>query len=225
MNKQHAQASPRRWFFSLSWALACTLACVGCAHQPVVHDDPTGASTEYLLAQRLQAESLQSWRARGRIAVRRHGSGWRGQFDWKQTGRRFHIRLSSLLGGTLMVVNGEFGGAVTAIGASGQRSEADTPEQLISGLLGMDVPVSRLRYWMAGAPAFGARPGDAHVDRGRLMSFSQDDWRVRYTGWNVVHELPEKIGLSRLRGSNGAGADATVSISISSWSDVVREPR
>lgn len=222
MNQQYPPQPPRRRLFAAG-ALACALALAGCAHQPPVAQDPTEASIEYLLAQRAQAGNLRSWRARGRIAVRRSGSGWRGQFDWKQNGPRFDIRLSSLLGGTLMVINGEFGGVAAATAASGRRTEAATPEELISSLLYADVPVGNLRYWMAGAPAYGARPGEAQMDDGRTLSFSQDGWRVRYTGWNVLHNLPEKIGLSRLQDGNGAGADTTLSISIASWSGVVRD--
>jgi len=225
MNQPHSQTPQRRLFSpgALACALASVLACAGCARQLPVVEDSTEASIEYLLAQRVQADNLRSWRARGRIAVRRSGSGWRGQFDWQQNGRHFDIRLSSLLGGTLMVINGEFGGVAAATGASGRRTEAATPEELISSLLYTDVPVGNLRYWMAGAPAYGARPGEAHVDSGRTLSFSQDGWRVRYTGWNVLHDLPEKIGLSRLQDGNGAAADTTISISIASWSGVVRD--
>jgi len=227
MNR-HPPQTPRRRPFApraSACALACALALAGCAHQPPVAQDPTEASLEYLLAQRAKANNLRSWHARGRIAVRRSGSGWRGQFDWKQNGPRFDIRLSSLLGGTLMVINGEFGGAAAATGASGWRTEAATPEELIRNLLYTDVPVGNLRYWIAGVPAYGTRPAEAAMDAGQPLSFSQDGWRVRYTGWNVLHNLPEKVGLSRLQDGNGAGADTTVSISIASWSGVVRDRR
>lgn len=224
MKQRHPKTLRRRLFApcALACALAGALAFGGCAHQPPVAQDPTEASLEYLLAQRAQTNNLRSWRARGRIAVRRSGSGWRGHFDWKQNGPRFDIRLSSLLGGTLMVIDGEFGGTAAATGASGRRTEAATPEELISSLLYTDVPVGNLRYWMAGVPAYGARPGEATMDAGHTLSFSQDGWRVRYTGWDVLHNLPEKIGLSRLQDGNGASADTTVSISIASWSGVVR---
>ena len=194
--------------------LGATLAGAGCAskQQPDAAAVPAG----FIEAQRERVESLRSWRVRGDIALRGHRRGWRGRFYWEQAGRRFKIRLSSVLGGTLMMVSGEFGGEVHAIIASGERRRAATPEQLVREMLGVEVPVTSLRFWIAGAPARGARAYDALAHEGRLRSFGQSGWRVRYAAWHSPHQLPERLLLS----SERDGDDTSIAVSIQSWEDV-----
>ena len=197
--------------------LGAALSCVACAPQRQPEAAIAAASTEFLAAQRGRVDSLRSWKARGDIVMRgaRAVRGWRGRFYWEQAGRRFKMRISSLLGGTLMMVSGEFGGEVNAIAASGERRRADTPEQLVREMLGVEVPVTNLRYWIAGAPAYGARAYDAFAHEGRLRSFGQSGWRVRYAAWHSPHQLPERLVLSSERDD-----DASIAISIRSWEDV-----
>ena len=126
------------------------------------------------------------------------------------------MRLSSMIGGTLMMISGEFGGEVNAIAANGDRRRADTPEQLVREMLGVRVPVTNLRFWIAGAPAYGARARDARAHGDRLRSFAQSGWRVRYAAWHSSHQLPERIVLSNERADDGA----SIAISIRSWEDV-----
>ena len=196
--------------------LGAALAGVGCAPRQPPDATAVAASAGLLAAQRARVESLRSWRVRGDIALRGYRRGWRGRFYWEQAGRRFKMRLSSMLGGTLMMISGEFGGEVNAIAASGERRRADTPEQLVREILGVKVPVTNLRFWIAGAPARGARAYDARAREGRLRSFGQSGWRVRYAAWHSPHQLPERIVLSSERGDD----DTSIAISIRSWEDV-----
>ena len=206
----------------LLWLPVCLLPlllCVGCA--PKAGPGPGAemavvASAELLAAQRQRAGNLRSWKARGNISVRADRRAWRGRFHWEQAGRRFKMRLSNVLGATLMMISGKFGGAVHAITANGERRRADTPEQLVRELLGVDVPVTNLRFWIAGAPAYGAPARDARARGGKLQSFDQSGWRVRYAAWHESDELPGRMVLSRAPGDT-----AVIAISIQSWEDLI----
>ena len=88
--------------------------------------------------------------------------------------------------------------------ADGEEYRAADLRQLALDVLGWDLPLDGLPYWVRGLTWPAGPPAQKEVDRdGRLEQLSQGGWRVSYLDWTPagVAGLPSKLDLQgeRLR--------------------------
>lgn len=204
-----------RFCFGLRLDLAAALVCAvffccGCAawQAPAAREAGHAASPSFVAALQLRAREIRNWDLAGEVRVRHQRRSWRIKLNWRQRGERFQLRVSNMTGATMMVINGEAGGTVRAMDARGTRYRGETPARLVGELLGAELPVVHLRSWILGAPS--PRIAHRHARRadGKLLSFEQDGWRVRY------RHRPNSTAPQRIEISSG---DTHAALIVRSW--------
>lgn len=142
-----------------------------------------------------------AWSLTGRLGVR--SGEQKGSFgiDWRQGHNAFDVTLFGPLGVTAARVYGDGEGVSMDVPGQGTVS-AETPEALIARTLGMDIPVTPMRYWVRGEPAPGPWRGDGDTIR-------QFGWQVNWLARDASG-LPTKIRLTR--------PEATLVLAIRAWS-------
>lgn len=141
-------------------------------------------------------EAPENWHARGRFAYDSDQENRSGQFDWRQQGSNYQIRLFGLLGMGSTRISGSSEGV--EVESNGESFFSDQPDQLFFELTGMHIPIEELSRRMT-----GVNPGQHDLDL---------DWQVKYDNYRDVdqHLLPSRIDLTN--------QIADIRIAISEWS-------
>ena len=158
-------------------ALVLAAGLAACATTGPAGDDDRLAAWA---AHRAWLEGVSTWRASGRVAVSSGSESFSATLRWRQARDGFRIQLSGPFGQGAVRVEGAGGGVVLRT-ADGRIARAPTPEALLAAELGVQVPVSVLRYWLLGRPAPGSTPQVLDLDwAGRIARLEQAGWQVNY---------------------------------------------
>ena len=166
-----------------------------CATQaPVV----VPADGEAWKARRQALTALETWQARGRIAVRTDSDGWSAGFDWRQAGADYRIRLRGPFGQGALELEGDGRGVWMKRAGQPPVFSAD-PEVLLEQESGWRLPVAGLDHWLRG---LADNRGDAisQLDAtGRLAALHQHGWQIDYRSYRDYGEytLPSRMELQR----------------------------
>lgn len=151
------------------------------------------------IAERLAAlESLDTWEARGRIALKSPATNGQGNFVWRQTGDRAVLRVSGPFGAGAWEVREE-PGRLTVLSARGEVAAdytgPDAAEKFLEEHLGWSLPVRTARHWLLGLAGPDSRAVETREASGLLASLSQDGWQVGYDEYrsHAGIELPRKL--------------------------------
>ena len=183
---------------------ALALATLGACQTVPRHEAAPSAAVRAALA------ALDTWRARGRVAVRSAAEGFSASFDWHEAAGRGEID-----------VRGPLGAGAARITRTAESIRIETPsaaplevaapfaalESELTRRLGFPLPIGPLRYWLLGVPD----PTLASEPAGQ--GFVQAGWTVALTGFGPVAgapgPLPSRLVLRR---------EATeVRVLVSSW--------
>ena len=190
---------------------ACLLVVAGlggCAVPPVADDSAlqaAAASHQRWLA------GVSHWRVSGRVAVKVPGDGWSATLQWQQNADEYQIQLSGPFGQGAVRIEGG-GGEVVLRTAEGRVARSGSPEQLIGQELGVEVPISALRYWLLGRPDPAYPVTGLELDgSGRLRSLEQAGWQLQYEEYAAAGEgeLPARLDIRR--------ADTRARFLVSGW--------
>ena len=145
--------------------------------------------------------SYTQWDMQMRIALRHDKLSWRGIMQWTQREDEFAMTFNDMLGRRLMLIESQSDGSVLAIDSKGRQTRASNPSVLIKSMLGTEVPVESLHYWLLGAPAPGESYFGIEFDaQGRLQFYKQSDWTISYTDYrddDCLDWSPASLTLSR----------------------------
>jgi outer membrane lipoprotein LolB len=177
--------------------LACLVATLlaGCAGRE------RAAVPELGPAARLAAlQSLATWEARGRIALKMTGTSGQGTFAWSQAGDRTVLRVTGPFGSGASEVRWEPTRLQVLSGRG--KVEADYPgpdaaRQFLEAQLGWSLPIGNARHWLLGLPGPGSPAVTTDDGAGRLATLVQDGWEVRYDDYRTEAglALPRKVVL------------------------------
>ncbi|WP_413739013.1 lipoprotein insertase outer membrane protein LolB [Sodalis sp. RH21] len=142
---------------------------------------------------------LTHYQTRGSFAYISGSQKVYARFNWQQTGPdRYRLLLTNPLGSTELDLNVQPGMAQVT-NNQGKKYISDNPQEMITKLTGMNIPLENLRKWMLGLP------GDASDftldDRGLLkqVNYDQDGhkWTVTYLGYrdDTQPALPANLEL------------------------------
>ncbi len=181
----------------------CLLVMVltGCAttpRAPSVSGDPVIATDIAWQQHAEQLGQLQAWRLSGRIGARQDQQAWNAGLEWRQTDDLYEIDLLSPFGSKLAHFSGNEQG-VFLTNSKGQTAFAETPEQLMTQLLGFSLPLAGMRYWVRGLPEPGIQHQRLELNKaGRLSQLSQSGWEVDYLQYQSVAgvDLPKRLKMS-----------------------------
>ena len=143
-------------------------------------------STKPLVVQR-GAPDDGIWSLTGRLGVSagdRHGSF---TVDWRQDKEAYQIDLLGPMGIGVAHIAGDTDKVTLRVPRHPPMTAASA-EGLLSRSLGLDIPVTPLRYWVRGKPAPGAYQQMAD-------GFSQLGWKVEYLAY--ARGLPTRIRMTR----------------------------
>ena len=177
-------------------ALAAALLLAGCSLLP--GKPVTGRPT------------ADAFELKGRIAVRFDGDGYSGTVWWRHAKARDVVELYTPIGTLYARLTRDGLGAVMEA-ADGKRYEEADAQALSLRVLGWELPLDSLPFWLFAQSAPGGE--SASVTRGpdgRPGQLDQHDWRVRYRGY--FEDFPgyaNRVDLDR--------AGLNVKLIVSTW--------
>lgn len=182
------------------WLLAATVAAfllAGCTAAPrrdgVAPVDPA--------ARRAALMAVDSWEARGRMALKAPGAGGQGSFTWQQAGDRTVLRVAGPFGSGAYEVRVE-PARLTVLSARGEVAAdytgPDAAERFLTAQLGWSLPVANARYWLLGLAGPGSVATETADARGLPAGLVQDGWAVAWQDYvpEGAVELPRKLVLT-----------------------------
>lgn len=150
----------------------------------------------------LRLAKLDHFHVLGKMGYKTAKDGGNANVDWNQMGKQYKILFAGPMGSGAVRISNVSGDVVLKT-ASGEEYLADTPELLMHQLMGWDLPVSGLRYWLAGRVAPNAsKPTLKKTDAlGRLTELHQDNWQIHYQRYETFKGLSMPTKMSLQQGS------------------------
>lgn len=131
---------------------------------------------------------------------------------WKQNADRYDIQLSStFLGlGSVSILGSP---AWIEIRENGEEPiQSPYPNEALEQLLGMPLPVQRIRYWIKGVPAPQSAATETRDERGLVSNITQDEWQIELDRYHDVNgmPLPGRIKINR--------EGTRITLAVTQWS-------
>ncbi|OOF50984.1 lipoprotein localization factor LolB [Rodentibacter genomosp. 1] len=187
---------------------ACTLD----AERPtnVQYLDKTDATWQQHLQ---KIEKIQQYRAKGQIGYISPTERFSSRFEWQyQNPQSYTLKLYSLISKSTLLIEMNAKG-MTISDNNGNRQSARNAKLLLQEMIGMDIPLEHLAYWLKGQPAANSdyKVGMNH----RLGAFSYplegSIWTADYLTYHAENSMPENI---LLKNQNTA---QTLKIRVDEW--------
>lgn len=153
-----------------------------------------------------------------RVAVRFGTDGYTGNLRWRHTQARDTVDIFTPVGTLYARLVRDAGGAVIEM-ADGKRDSDTDAGTLSRRVLGWELPLDAMPYWVFSRPSPGAEPERFDVSpEGRPALLQQGGWRVKYQTFfeDAAHVLPEKLELDR--------AGLKVKLIVSRWGQPAAAP-
>lgn len=170
----------------VAFALGLLVAVLaGCATQPSERKLPESNA------------DIDAFALSGRIAVRIEHRGYTASLRWThRSDGSDKLRLLSPVGSVLGEIEADASGATLTTGDKKVYQSAD-PQSLTREVLGWDLPLAGLRYWVTGrADPRAPVQSEDRDDRQRLKSLRQSDWRIDYLDHFGDAGLPSRLNLA-----------------------------
>jgi outer membrane lipoprotein LolB len=140
-------------------------------------------------------ESIVAFSLSGRVAVKLDERGYTASLRWRHSAARDSLRLLSPVGSVVGEIEADSSGATLTTGDKKVYQSNDV-QALTREILGWDLPLAGLRYWVTGRADPGAPVQAEERDhRQRLKSLLQNDWRIDYLGYFGDSALPARLRL------------------------------
>lgn len=186
------------------WLLVVLLATLaGCQSIP---QKPAGGT-----GQQPYLQKIPRWEAEGKIAIRKGEERESASFKWSQQQENYVIHLFGPFGQGATWLR-RTSRSVTLENAKTGVRRATTAEALMQDVMGWQVPVSNLRFWLRGLPAAKPAPTELRRDgTGLLTGLQQQGWQVDYSKYENFSGwwLPTKVVARR--------DDLLITAVIKSW--------
>jgi outer membrane lipoprotein LolB len=145
---------------------------------------------------------LESFELSGRINLRVEKEGFPGRVRWNHAPGRDELWFYSPVGAAVAHLRQDEQGALL-VNAQGKEYRAQDLRTLAADVLGWDLPLDGLPYWVRGLAWPGGPVKTRLDDQGRLSQLEQAGWQVSYLAWNGrgPDALPARLDLQgeRLR--------------------------
>lgn len=185
-------------------ALGLAVVLAGCAGLPGF--EASSATTVTVLA-----APPTEFRLEGRVSVKAGEESFSGGIAWRRDAQGEDILLNTPLGQGVAELHGDASG-MTLTDAKGQSHRAADADELVRLVLGMELPLRGLAWWVTGHPRPKA-PYQAESDsEGHLARLAQDDWRIEFSRYGPRGSaiLPGKLVARR-------GEDLEVRLVVDRW--------
>jgi outer membrane lipoprotein LolB len=157
-------------------------------------------------AHRELVASIETWKIKGKIAVKAGTKGGHATLRWDREGQRQHIELFGPLGGGRVVIDADAEGAHLQ-DTKGGDSYGESVATLIEQRLGWPLPFDQLPFWLRGLPA-GSEANMEWDDQGRITRMNDSGWQVSYPEYQSITtadgqqaQVPRQVELNVLPGT------------------------
>ena len=159
---------------------------------------------------------ISAFELNGRVNVRAERGAYPGRIRWQHAPSSDEVWLYSPIGSAVAHMRQDQHGA-WLVASDGKEYRAEDVNALSRQVLGWDLPLNGLQYWVRGMPwpALDATE-EQRDDNGRPTLLKQGTWRVAYLDWTPagVAGLPSKLDL--------AGEGLRMRLVIDEWKVDVR---
>ena len=140
--------------------------------------------------------SISAFSLNGRVAVKFDDRGYTASLRWRHGATRDSLRLLSPLGTVVGEIESD-GDGVTLTTGDKKVYRSNDAQSLTREVLGWDLPLAGLRYWVTGRVDPGA-PVQAQTrdDSDRLKSLRQNDWHIAYLEYFGDSAMPARLSLT-----------------------------
>ncbi|OOF54845.1 lipoprotein insertase outer membrane protein LolB [Rodentibacter genomosp. 2] len=158
-------------------------------------------------------EKIRQYRAKGQIGYISPSERFSSRFDWKyQNPQSYTLKLYSLISKSTLLIEMHPQG-MTISDNNGNRQSARNAKLLLQEMIGMDIPLEHLAYWLKGQPAVNS---DYKVGMNHLLgTFSYplvgSTWTADYLTYHAENSMPENILLKNQNTSQ------TLKIRVDEW--------
>jgi len=163
-----------------------------CSPLPRIDSDTL---SQYWLEHQIAVSEINSWKIKGRIAVRTEKESGTATLHWNQYISSYELRIIAPFGQGTYLLKGSPEGVIMQ-GPKKKVLTAETAEELLYEGLGWDIYLAGLKYWIRGIPEPDIDYSHLLLDEeGRLTNIEQSGFTVsvsRYTDQDGV-SLPEKL--------------------------------
>jgi len=169
-----------------SWiGLLAILSLTGCASAP---PQVVVAGLNQIAQERFELD--------GRIAMRYRDDSASATIHWQHKPENDSLTLSSPLGQTLTALTRDASGA-TLVDSEQKTHRAQNVAELTERLLGWQLPLDNLTYWVVGRAAPDITYQLQQDNEHGLTRLTQSGWVVTYSRWQQVDgvNLPSKLSL------------------------------
>jgi outer membrane lipoprotein LolB len=155
---------------------------------------------------------LLDWDMRGRISVTSEHDGWHASLFWQQKNDHYQLKIIGPLGQGTVELNGSEYRVSLRSTREPQPVVAASPERLLRRVMGWEVPVTGMRFWVRGLAVPDQRYRISVDSQGRPVRLKQSGWTILYSRYRKVQGvfLPVKITMQNDR--------LKVKLIISRWS-------
>ena len=146
----------------------------------------------------VQPELVNAFDLTGRVNVRVENKGYPGRIHWQHGPESDELWLYSPVGSGVARMRQDSSGAVL-IASDGKEYRGRDLKLLTRRILGWDLPLNGLQYWVRGLPWPALETIEQQYDaNGRPKLLKQGAWQVTYLDWTPVGAdgLPSKLDLS-----------------------------
>jgi outer membrane lipoprotein LolB len=140
---------------------------------------------------------LQSFELNGRVNVRAERAAYPGRIRWQHAPERDEVWLYSPIGTAIAHMRQDPGGATLAT-SDGKEYRAAHVTELARSVLGYDLPLDGMQYWVRGLPWPALDNMREDDPSGRPKQIQQGGWKVVYLDWEPAGAtgLPSKLDLA-----------------------------
>ena len=135
----------------------------------------------------------------GRVSVRVENKGYPpGRIRWQHAPGADEVWIYTPVGSTVARMRQDASGALV-VTSDGKEYKADDMKLLAGEVLGWNLPIDGLQYWVRGLPWPALdRTSEEYDADGRPKSLSQGGWEVAYLDWSPagVPGLPSKLDVA-----------------------------
>lgn len=163
--------------------LMLILLLAGCATAPVAVQRPAQADAPFAF--------------NGRVAVKQDGQRDSAGVRWAHSPVDDEILLLAPLGQTVARIHRDT--HEVTLDAAGKHYAAQHMETLMQEVLGWQLPLYGLRYWVTALPAPDSEFSIERDADGRVSVLHQQGWEIRYSRYaaNTPDALPLRLNLTR----------------------------
>lgn len=139
--------------------------------------------------------AIEAFELKGRVAVNLDGRGYSARLKWNHEATLDTLSLYSLVGSTIATLVAD-GDRATLVTAKKESFASDNVQELTREVLGWDLPLTGLRYWVLGradpdVPVMSLEQDDQL----RIKQLVQRNWKVDYLAYSGDSALPSSMVL------------------------------